>query len=76
MSGSPTRARRHRLEHAALSAVTAVVRRLPQSFATGLGHAIGALGYRLDARHRLAGVDRLNRHRPAQHALKDPGILT
>lgn len=58
MSEGPPR-RRHRLEHAALSAVAAVVRRLPQSFATRLGHAIGAIGYGLDARHRRITLDNL-----------------
>ena len=51
--------RRHRLEHAALRAVTAVVRRLPQSTATRLGHGLGWLGYRLDARHRRITLENL-----------------
>ncbi|BCS34764.1 lipid A biosynthesis acyltransferase [Luteitalea sp. TBR-22] len=42
-----------------LSVVTAIVRRLPQSFATRLGHAIGAIGYRLDGRHRRITLDNL-----------------
>jgi KDO2-lipid IV(A) lauroyltransferase len=54
-----TSGRRHRLEQAAVSGVAAVVRRLPQSFATRLGHGIGAIGYRLDARHRRITLDNL-----------------
>ncbi len=51
--------RRHRVEHALLRAVAAVVRRLPQSAATRLGHAIGAIAYRLDGRHRRITLDNL-----------------
>lgn len=56
---SPEIPRRHRLEHAMLQAVAAVVRRLPQSFATRLGHGIGWVAYRLDARHRRITLENL-----------------
>jgi Kdo2-lipid IVA lauroyltransferase/acyltransferase len=55
----PAVSRRHRLEHAALRAVTGLVRRLPQSFATSLGHGIGWLAYRLDGRHRRITLENL-----------------
>ncbi len=55
----PEVSRRHRFEHAALQGVAAVVRRLPQSFATRLGHGIGWLGYHLDARHRRITLENL-----------------
>lgn len=51
--------RRHRIEHAVLQGVAAVVRRLPQSFATRLGHGIGWLAYRLDGRHRRITLENL-----------------
>jgi KDO2-lipid IV(A) lauroyltransferase len=51
--------RRHRIEHALLQGVAAVVRRLPQSFATRLGHGIGWVAYRLDARHRRITLENL-----------------
>ena len=56
---SETLSRRHRAEHAALRAVTAVVRRLPQRWATRLGHGIGWLAYRVDTRHRRITLDNL-----------------
>lgn len=60
MSETPPEAsRRHRLEHAALRAVTGLVRRLPQSFATRLGHGIGWVAYWIDARHRRITLDNL-----------------
>ncbi|HTV02886.1 MAG TPA: lysophospholipid acyltransferase family protein [Luteitalea sp.] len=60
MSETPSEIpRRHRLEHAALRAVTAFVRRLPQSGATRLGHGIGWLAYQLDRRHRRITLENL-----------------
>ena len=55
----PVVSRRHRIEHAALLGVTRVVRALPQSVITRLGHGIGWLAYRLDARHRRITLDNL-----------------
>lgn len=51
--------RRHRIEHALLIAVAAVVRRLPQAFVTRLGHGLGWIAYRLDARHRRITLENL-----------------
>lgn len=51
--------RRHRIEHALLTAVATVVRRLPQSFVTRLGHGLGWIAYRLDARHRRITLENL-----------------
>ena len=59
MSDAPALSRRHRLEYALVRGVTGLVRRLPQRAATRLGHAIGWLGYRLDARHRRITLDNL-----------------
>jgi len=56
---APELSRRHRVEHAALRGVTWLVRALPQSWGTRLGHGIGWLGYRLDARHRKITLDNL-----------------
>ncbi len=50
---------RHRTEDRALRGVTRVVRALPQAWVTRLGHGIGWLGYRLDARHRRITLDNL-----------------
>lgn len=51
--------RRHRLEYALVRGVTAVVRRLPRGAATRLGHAVGWVAYRVDARHRRITMDNL-----------------
>lgn len=60
MSEAPPAAlRRHRIEYAALRAVTAVVRRLPQRAATRIGHAIGRLAYAVDVRHRRITLENL-----------------
>lgn len=59
MSDTPDVSRRHRFEHAALQAVAAVVRRLPQRMATRLGHGLGWLAYRLDGRHRRITLENL-----------------
>ncbi len=59
MNDTPDVSRRHRFEHAVLQTVAAFVRRLPQSFATRLGHGIGGLAYYLDARHRRITLENL-----------------
>lgn len=51
--------RRHRTEDTALRGITRLVRALPQAWVTRLGHGIGWLGYRLDARHRRITLENL-----------------
>lgn len=51
--------RRHRIEHAMLLVVAGLVRRLPRSWVTRLGHAIGWIAYRVDRRHRRITLDNL-----------------
>jgi KDO2-lipid IV(A) lauroyltransferase len=50
---------RHRVEHAAVAAVSSVVQRLPQRVALGLGSGVGRLVYGLDRRHRQITVENL-----------------
>ncbi len=59
MSESPTVSRRHRFEYALVRGIARLVRRLPQRTATRLGHAVGAVAYRLDGRHRRITLDNL-----------------
>lgn len=54
-----TLSRRHRVEDVLLRGVTRLVRALPQTWVTRLGHGIGWIGYRLDARHRRITLDNL-----------------
>jgi len=56
---SAARRRRHRLEYGLVRSVAAVVERLPQRAALGLGTAIGRTAYLLDRRHRRITLDNL-----------------
>lgn len=59
MSEAPGVTHRHRFEHAAVTGAAAVVRRLPQSVAIRIGHGIGWLAFRVDARHRRITLENL-----------------
>ncbi len=68
MSDDLLHSRRHRIEHALVTGVSAVVRRLPQGAATRLGHALGWMAYRLDGRHRRITLDNLGATFPERSA--------
>jgi KDO2-lipid IV(A) lauroyltransferase len=50
---------RHRVEHAAVTGLAAVVRRLPQRVSLDIGSAVGRLAYLADQRHRQITVENL-----------------
>jgi Kdo2-lipid IVA lauroyltransferase/acyltransferase len=57
-TGTPVRFR-HRVEHAAVAGLAAVIRRLPQSMALAVGSGIGRLVYLIDGRHRRITAENL-----------------
>ncbi len=50
---------RHRVEHAAVTGLASLVRRLPQRVSLGIGSAIGRIAYLTDRRHRRITTENL-----------------